>query len=58
MSTSSADDISIGRFELVQAGLSYDEVKRVVGIPTRWGAKISGRQFKERVAEAIKGGRS
>jgi hypothetical protein len=57
MSTPGADDISIGKFELVQAGLSYDEVKRVVGMPTRRGAKISGRQFKERFAEAIKGGR-
>lgn len=43
-----------GMKKLVQAGLSYDEVKQVVGIPTRWGAKISGQQFAERAAVAIK----
>ena len=35
--------------KLVEAGLSYDEVKRLVKIPTTWGAKITGAQFKERV---------
>jgi hypothetical protein len=35
--------------KLVEAGLSYDEVKRFVKIPTTWGAKISGAQFQERV---------
>jgi hypothetical protein len=35
---------------LVDAGLSYDEVKRLVKIPTTWGAKISGRQFRERAS--------
>ncbi len=44
--------------KLVQSGLSYDEVKLVVGIPTRWGAKISGRQFAERIAEAVEETRS
>ena len=34
--------------KLVEAGLSYDEVKRLVKIPGTWGAKISGEQFKER----------
>jgi hypothetical protein len=34
----------------VETGLSYDEVKRVVKIPTTWGAKISGDQFRERVS--------
>ena len=29
--------------KLVEAGLSYDEVKRLVKIPTTWGAKINGR---------------
>jgi hypothetical protein len=33
---------------LVEAGLSYDEVKRLVKIPSTWGAKISGAQFLER----------
>jgi membrane peptidoglycan carboxypeptidase len=28
--------------KLVEAGLSYDEVKRLVKIPTTWGAKIKG----------------
>jgi hypothetical protein len=35
--------------KLVEAGLSYDEVKRVVKIPATWGAKTSGEQFQERV---------
>ena len=35
--------------KLVEAGLSYDEVKRVIKIPTTWGAKITGDQFQERV---------
>jgi hypothetical protein len=35
--------------KLVEAGLSYDEVKRVVKIPTTWGAKIKAEQFTERV---------
>ena len=35
--------------KLVEAGLSYDEVKRLVRIPTTWGAKISGEQFRNRV---------
>jgi hypothetical protein len=39
--------------KLVEAGLTYDEVKRLVKIPTTWGAKISGEQFRER-AEAYR----
>ncbi len=35
---------------LVEAGLSYEEVKRLVKIPGTWGAKISGGQFQERSA--------
>jgi hypothetical protein len=35
--------------KLVEAGLSYDEVKRLLKIPTTWGAKITGEQFEERV---------
>jgi hypothetical protein len=35
---------------LVEAELSYDEVKRLVKIPGTWGAKISGEQFRERVS--------
>jgi len=37
--------------KLVQSDLSYEEVKRAVGIPARWGAKISGEQFRERAFE-------
>jgi hypothetical protein len=36
--------------KLVEAGKYYDEVKRLVKIPSTWGAKISGEQFKERVS--------
>jgi hypothetical protein len=36
--------------KLVEAGLSYDDVKRLVKIPSTWGAKISGEQFKERLS--------
>jgi hypothetical protein len=39
--------------KLVEAGLSYDEVKRLVKIPTTWGAKIKGEQFQERASEAL-----
>ncbi len=35
---------------LVGAGLSYDEVKRLVKIPGTWGAKITGEQFRERAS--------
>lgn len=35
--------------KLVEAGLAYDEVKRLVKIPTTWGAKITGEQFLKRV---------
>jgi len=40
--------------KLVEAGLSYDDVKRVVEIPTTWGAKITGEQFMERVSHFLK----
>jgi len=35
--------------KLVEADLSYDEVKRLVKIPSTWGAKITGEQFEDRV---------
>lgn len=38
---------AIGR--LVEAGLSYDEVKRLVKIPSLWGAKLRGTDFHRRV---------
>jgi hypothetical protein len=37
--------------KLVEAGKSYDEVKRLVKIPSTWGAKISGEQFRERLSK-------
>ncbi len=36
--------------KLVEARLSYDEVKRLLKIPATWGAKISSEQFRERTA--------
>ena len=41
--------------KLVEAGLSYDEVKRLVKIPSTWGAKITGEQFRERVKKSLHG---
>ncbi len=41
--------------KLVEAGLSYDEVKRLVKIPTTWGAKITGEQFEERTSSYLAG---
>ena len=39
--------------KLVEAGLSYDEVKRLVKIPSTWGAKIGGEQFREQVVNYL-----
>jgi hypothetical protein len=39
---------------LVQAGLSYEDVKRAVKIPSTWGAKLGGEPFRERAEEALK----
>ena len=45
------DDVFLPNLKkLVEAGLSYDEVKRLVKIPSTWGAKIKGEQFEERVS--------
>ena len=30
--------------------MSYDEIKRRFKIPSTWGAKITGEQFKDRAA--------
>jgi hypothetical protein len=35
--------------KLVEARRSYEDVKRLVKIPSTWGAKITGEQFRERV---------
>ena len=37
--------------KLIEAGLTYDEVKRLVKIPGTWGAKITGEQLRERIAK-------
>jgi hypothetical protein len=42
---------------MAKAGLSYNEVKRVIELPSTWGAKISGEQFKERAAPPRKASR-
>ena len=34
--------------KLVKANMSYDELKSQLKIPSTWGAKITGEQFKER----------
>jgi hypothetical protein len=34
--------------KLVKANMSYDEIKSQLEIPSTWGAKITGEQFKER----------
>jgi hypothetical protein len=45
------DDVFLPNLKkLVEAGLSYDEVKNVVKIPSTWGAKIKGVQFEDRVS--------
>ena len=45
------DDVFLPNLKkLVEAGLSYDEVKSVVKIPSTWGAKITGEQFEDRVS--------
>jgi hypothetical protein len=41
--------------QLVQAGASYQQVKRAVDIPARRAAKITGAQFRERATAAIQG---
>ncbi|QEH32038.1 hypothetical protein OJF2_05070 [Aquisphaera giovannonii] len=47
-----ADEFAPALTKLIEAGLSYDEVKRLVKIPPLWGAKITGEQFRQRVAKA------
>ena len=44
--------------KLVKAGLSYDEVKKVIKIPSTWGAKISGETFEERVRAFLDGAKA
>ncbi len=35
---------------LVEARRSYEDVKRLVKIPSTWGTKITGQQFEDRVS--------
>ena len=44
--------------KLVKDGLGYDEVKKLVKIPTTWGAKISGETFEERVRAFLDGAKA
>ena len=44
--------------KLVKAGLSYDELKKLVKVPTTWGAKISGETFQERVTAFLDGAKA
>jgi hypothetical protein len=37
--------------KLVEAGLSYDEVKKLLKIPATWGAKVTGEQFWDRASK-------
>jgi hypothetical protein len=39
--------------KLVEAGLFYDEVKKLLEIPSTWGAKIDGEQFVERAKKSL-----
>jgi hypothetical protein len=51
------DDVFLPTMKkFIEAGLSYDEVKRAVKIPSTWGAKITGEQFRERASGALKKG--
>ncbi len=48
------DDVFLPTMKkLAESGLSYDEVKRLAKIPGTWGAKITGEQFRERVAKFV-----
>ncbi len=48
------DDVFLPNLKkLVEAGLTYDEVKRLVKIPSTWGAKIGGEQFREQVVNYL-----
>ena len=39
--------------KLVESGLSYGQVKQQVKISTTWGAKITGKQFRERASSYL-----
>jgi hypothetical protein len=41
---------------LVASGLSYDEVKRLLKIPSNWGVKIGGEQLRERATKYLRNG--
>ena len=44
------DDVFLPSMKkLVEARRSYEDVKRLVKIPSTWGAKITGEQFEDRV---------
>ena len=35
--------------KLVEAGRSYEDVKRLLKIPSTWGPQITSKQFEDRV---------
>jgi hypothetical protein len=39
--------------KFVEADLSYDDVKHLLKIPSTWGAKIEGEQFRDRASRYI-----
>jgi hypothetical protein len=48
------DDVFLPTMKkLIEAGLSYDEVKRAVKIPSTWGAKIGGEQSRKRASDYL-----
>jgi hypothetical protein len=50
------DDVFLPMMKkLVEAGLSYQEVKKALGIPARWGTKIGGEQFQRKASSALEG---
>ena len=44
--------------KVVKAHMSYEDLKRLVKIPSTWGAKISGEQFVERASKGLEAGRT
>ena len=50
------DDVFLPTMKtLVEAGLSYDELKTLLKIPATWGAKIKGKPFRERATGFLEG---
>jgi hypothetical protein len=41
-------------WKFVEANFSYEDLKHILAIPSTWGAKIRGEQFRERAARFFK----